>query len=133
VSQSSRVSAFLAYFLLVLGWLYVFILHRQDKFAVYHAKQSIMLVMVAIATPVVWVIFGWLISFIPLVGPVLAVAGFALVIAAYVTLIVMWVIGMINALRAKARPLPMIGRWAERLPINSAVRQVVSLPQETTN
>lgn len=117
MSQSSKVSAFLAYLLLILGWLYVFILQREDKFAVYHAKQSIMLVIVALVTPIVWAIFGWLISFIPLVGPVIAISAFALVIAAYVTLIVAWIIGMVYALQARSKPLPFIGGWAEKLPI----------------
>jgi uncharacterized membrane protein len=107
----------LAYLLPVVGWLYVFVAHRKDKLAVYHVKQSIMLVIVAAGALVIWIIFSWLITFIPYVGGVLAVASFALVIALYVALIVSWIMGMIYAWQARFKPAPLVGDWAERLPI----------------
>lgn len=116
MNQSSRISAFLAYLLLIIGWLYVFLLNRNDRLAVYHAKQSIMIVLAAIATPVVWVVFSWLITFIPLVGAVLAIASFALVIATYFALVVAWLVGMSYALQEKIKPVPLVGKWAEHLP-----------------
>jgi uncharacterized membrane protein len=114
--NSSRLSAFLAYLLLPIGWLYVFLAHRDDRLAVYHARQSIMLVAAAVIAPVVWAVAGWLLAIIPLVGPPLSVSLFALVIAVYAVLVFNWVLGMVYAWQSKIKPLPLTGRWAERLP-----------------
>jgi uncharacterized membrane protein len=109
--------AFLAYLLSILGWLYVLLFHRKDKFLLYHAKQSLGLTLAALGGPVVWVGVGWIVSWIPYVGFILAVALFSLLMALYFALVVAWIIGMVNALQAKRKPVPVVGRWAERLPI----------------
>lgn len=117
MSKPGRHAAFLAYLLPVVGWLYVFLLHRKNGLAVYHAKQSMMLTMTAAGVPVAWALVAWIVSWIPLAGPLIAVTLFTLVILAYIFLTVDWVIGMIYALYARMRPVPLVGRWAERIPI----------------
>jgi uncharacterized membrane protein len=114
VSTSSKISAFLTYLLLVIGWLYVFLFRREDKLAMYHTRQSIMLVIAAIGIPLVWGVLGWLISLIPYVGFIIAAAFFALVIAAGISFIIVWIVGMVYAWQAKFKPIPVVGRWAER-------------------
>jgi uncharacterized membrane protein len=118
VRTSSKIFAFLAYLLLIFGWLYIFIFRREDKLALYHAKQAFLLTVIAVGAPLVWAIFGWLISFIPFVGPIVAVALFSLVIATYIFLVATWIVGMVYALQAKPKSLPVVGGWVERLPIN---------------
>jgi uncharacterized membrane protein len=115
VSTSSRISAFLAYLLLIIGWLYVFLFRKNDKLAIYHTKQSVMLIIVAIGVTLVWVILGWLVSLIPFIGFIITVAFFSLVLTIYIVLIIGWILGMVYALQAKVKPVPMIGMWAERL------------------
>jgi uncharacterized membrane protein len=117
VSEQKRTLAFVAYLLGIFGWLYVLLYQRRSKFAVYHAKQSLGLTLVAVATPVVWALGAWLFSWIPLAGPLVAAAGFSLVILAYLFLAMAWITGMANALRAKTRPLPLVGKWMEQVPI----------------
>ena len=109
--------AFLAYLLSVLGWLYVFIFHRKDEFALYHAKQSLALTLAVIGAPVLWIVVGWIVSWIPYIGFILAVSLFALLMALYFALVFAWIVGMVNALQAKRAPIPVVGRWAERIPI----------------
>jgi uncharacterized membrane protein len=116
VSKSKRILAVLAYLLSVLGWLYVFFFQRKEKLAVYHARQSMMLTIVAIGGPVVWAGAAWLLLWIPLVGPLLAAALFSLVILAYIALAGSWIVGMVYALQAKTKPVPIVGKWAERIP-----------------
>lgn len=113
--------AVLAYLLGPLGWLFVFLFQRKNEFVVYHAKQSLLLNMLAVCTPAVWAIVAWFISWIPFLGPVVAVTLFTLVIAVYILLIVAWVTGIVYALRAEAKPVVFVGGWAERLPIKSSV------------
>lgn len=115
MDASKRHLAFLAYLVPVFGWLYVFLFHRRDEFASYHAKQSMMLAVTAVAAPLVWALAAWILVWIPLVGPAIAAALFALVILAYLCLAALWVVGMVYAVQAKAKPLPVVGQWAERI------------------
>ncbi len=117
MSKPKRYPAFLTYLLPILGWLYVLLFQRRDKFAVYHAKQALALTLTALGVPVAWAVVAWAMAWFPLVGPVVAAALFALVILTYVLLVVIWIIGMVYALRAKMKPIPIIGGWAERIPI----------------
>jgi uncharacterized membrane protein len=115
VSKSSRNLAFLAYLLSIVGWLYVLLFQKKDKFAVYHAKQSMTLTIVAVATPAVWAVVAWILTWIPLAGPLVAAALFAMVIVIYLFLAVAWIVGMVYARQAKMKPLPVIGGWGERV------------------
>ncbi|MCS7219843.1 MAG: hypothetical protein RML36_07125 [Anaerolineae bacterium] len=112
--KPARLPAFLAYLLPVFGWLYVFLFHRDNQLAIHHAKQSIALALTAVGALVGWMIIAWLISWIPF-GAVLAAALFSLVIAVYGLIVVDWLIGMVYALQAKAKPLPVLGRLALRM------------------
>ena len=117
MNAPKRQFAFFAYLVPVLGWLYVLLFERKDEFAVYHAKQSMTLTITAIAAPLIWVIAAWVLAWVPLMGSVLAASLFALVVLTYLFLAVVWIVGMINALTARAKPLPVVGRWAERISI----------------
>ena len=124
MDKPQRHLAFLSYLLSIVGWLYVLRFHREDKFAVFHAKQSMLLTLLAVGVPLVWAIVGWIISWIPVWGFIIAVTLFTLVIAVYIILVVDWIIGMVYALQAKTKPLPVIGGWAARLPIGNNVEDV---------
>lgn len=117
METTNRFPAFMAYFLLIFGCLYVFIFQRKDTFAVYHAKQSLLIVLTALIIPLVWVVLTWLLSWLPF-GFLLGVALFALVIATYLFLVAVWLLGMVNVSQSKIKPLPIIGDWAKQLPLN---------------
>lgn len=115
--SKQKMLAFLAYLLSILGWLYVLLCQRKDKLAVYHAKQSLGLTLVAIGAFVIWALGSWILSWIPLVGSLVAAISFAQVILIYIFLSVAWIMGMVYALQAKMQPLPFVGKWAERIPV----------------
>jgi uncharacterized membrane protein len=117
IRRSSQVLAFLAYALWIFGWLIVMLVARNDRFASYHAKQSLGLSLAVILAPLVWLVLGWLIAWIPTVGVVVSAAMFSLVIGLYIVAAVAWVSGMIHAARAQLRPLPFFGDWVQRLPL----------------
>jgi uncharacterized membrane protein len=100
-----------------LGWLYVLLFQRKDELAAYHAKQSLVLTLVAIGSFVIWLLGGWIVSWVPLVGILIAAAAFSQVILVYLFLGVTWIMGMVYALQAKRQPLPLVGKWAERIPL----------------
>jgi len=115
VTTSSKLSAFLTYLLLIIGWLFVFIFRRNDKFAMYHTKQSVILVIAAIVVPLAWATAGWIISWIPFIGFILTVAFFALVIAIELCFLIAWIVGMVYAWQGRAKPLPFVGLYTSRL------------------
>jgi uncharacterized membrane protein len=103
-------------YLPVIGWLYVLLFQRQNLLAVYHIRQSIGLFLFLIGTLAGWAVIAWILAWIPFLG-VLSIALFTMVIAAYLFGIVAWIQGLMNALSNRLTPLPVFGRWADRLPI----------------
>ena len=85
------------------------IFRRTDTFAVFHAQQSLRLTIFLVAIPAAWALGAFFVSLIPFVGPLLASATFGLVIAAIITLFIVWIIGMLNALRGRWSLVPMFG------------------------
>lgn len=113
---SSRLSAFVAYLLPLVGWLYVGLVDRKDPFARFHLRQAVGLVIFLLLVAGLYLIAGWLITWIPY-GFIFAIASFALVMAVAFVGVVLWVIGLFNALAGRREPLPLIGRRAARLPL----------------
>jgi uncharacterized membrane protein len=111
----SRYIAFLAYLLSVVGAVFVLLFRRNDRFAVFHAKQSLGLVLLAVMVIIIWAVAGWLMSWIPYIGFIFAMATFALVIASYMTLFISWLMGIKYALEEKMQPVPVIGGLIQRI------------------
>lgn len=114
----SRISAALAY-IPILGWLYVILVQRENALAVYHLKQSIGWVLFLIVVLAGWALVAWILAWIPYAF-VVSIALFPLVIAAYFYGFVALLLGLRNALSARAVPLPLFGERANRLPIHGA-------------
>jgi len=109
VSRSSRYLAFVCYLLSLPGALFVLLARRDDPFAVYHARQSLTLAIIGIATPLIWAIVAWALAWIPILGAMLGVILFALVIATYFGILFSWIAGMVYSLKGQVRPLPFFG------------------------
>ena len=116
MSNANKITAFLSYLLLIIGWVYVFIFQRHNQFQRYHARQAMTILGVALITFVAWIIVAWLVTFIQLLGPVLAISLYSLAMVVFLGLIVSWITGMANALRGMLKPVPFVGHLADRLP-----------------
>ncbi len=103
-NDTSKLWAFLAYLLGIIGFVLVLILKKKDAFAMYHAKQSLVLFIGS----AVLMVAAQFVSFIPLVG-------WLAVSALQIGLLILWVMGIINALTGKTAPLPLIGGFGEKL------------------
>ena len=114
MSQSSRYLAFVSYLLSLPGALFVLLARRDDLFAVYHARQSLRLAIISIATPLIWAVVAWMLAWIPLIGGMLGVILFALLIAIYAGVLISWVAGMIYSLKGQVRPMPLFGTRTTR-------------------
>ncbi len=84
MSKSSRYLAFFAYLLSAPAALYVLLARRDDPFAVFHAKQSLAIVVAAVAAPLLWVVIAWAGAWIPIAGPLIGLTLFALLIAVFI-------------------------------------------------
>jgi uncharacterized membrane protein len=118
MNASTRFASVVAY-IPVIGWLYVLLFQPRNVFAVFHLRQAIGLVLFLIVVILAYLAFSWVISWIPY-GFLIANALFALIMATSFFVIIMWIIGMINAAQGRATILPVFGRRASRLPIGQA-------------
>lgn len=100
----------------VIGWVYIDVAQRSNALAVYHLRQAVGLCLFLMGTLATWIVVAYVLAWLPLMV-VVSVALFTVVIAAYAYGVVAWVMGLSNALRNRAVPLPVFGRWANRLPI----------------
>lgn len=99
--EEGKIFAFLAYLLSIIGFLIVLLAKKKNKFAMYHAKQSLVLFIVYM--------IGWVVLvFIPFLG-------WSLLPIWWVLMVVMTIIGIINALTGKTKPLPIIGKYAKKI------------------
>lgn len=87
-------------YLTVIGLVVALVLNneKKDLFAKYHIRQSLGLVLTSIALS--------LINVIPLLGWIVSIIG------AFV-LLYMWVMGLLNAINGRERPVPILGEKYE--------------------
>jgi len=100
-TDEGRIWAFLAYFLSIVGFILVLALKKDNKFAMFHAKQSLVLFVIYIAGYVV-------LMFIPILGWIVMMFW-------WLVFLILSIIGIINALTGKEKALPIIGGFAEKL------------------
>jgi uncharacterized membrane protein len=79
-------------------WLVPLIMRNND-FSLYHAKQCLLMWLVGVATGVVAIVpcAGWIIAIVVILG-----------------LLVFNVLGLINAINGRCKPLPLVGTFAEK-------------------
>ena len=111
----SRVYAVLAYVLPVVGGIIGLLVDGGNSLTRAHARQSIGAVLTLILAFFAWAAGGYVISLIPIAGPILAIALFSLVIAMALFLAANWLISLTMALRGAERTIPIANRVVARL------------------
>lgn len=102
ISGESKLFAFLAYFLGLVGFIIVLLAKKKDAFAMYHAKQSLVLIITAVIVHVSG-------KYIPIIG------WFIIWPIGVIFVAICWIIGIIRAIIGDKKPLPIIGKYGERL------------------
>jgi len=96
-TNNNKVMAVLCY----LGILWIIPLlteHKNDPFVRFHINQGIIL-------SIFWVVVrvaSWILSFIPVLGPIVSWV-------AWVAIVVLMILGIMNAVNMDEKPLPIIG------------------------
>lgn len=98
----------ISYFSLI-GWIIAFVLYNNNKskLAAFHIRQSLGLMIVAIALYIVMFIF----LFIPVLGWIISI----LIYIALVGVFVLWIIGLVAAINGQEKPVPVIGNLAQSM------------------
>jgi len=102
--EDEKIFAFLCYIPLI--GIIIFLLTRKERkeFSEYHAKQGLVFTIAFI----ILLLIHWIFSFIPILNLVVH-------IVVVVLIVIFLLIGMINSLTGKRKPLPLIGHYAKNL------------------
>ena len=102
--EEGRTFAILSYALGFIGvpFFLVPLIMRNNEFSLYHAKQCLMLGLCGIAVGIVGTILT----------PVFCI-GIILFIAGLVFILVLDIMGLVNAVKGEQNPLPVIGKYAD--------------------
>jgi len=84
----------------VIGLIIAFVMNQEKKnaFGSYHIRQSLGLALTGLALS--------LINIIPILGWIISILGFFM-------LVYMWIMGLVNAINHKLKPLPILGKKYE--------------------
>ena len=98
----------ISYFSLV-GWIIAFVLfnNNKSKLAAFHIRQSLGLMIAAIALYIVMFIF----LFIPVLGWIISI----LIWVCMVGIFVLWIIGLVAAINGQEKPVPIIGAMIQNI------------------
>jgi uncharacterized membrane protein len=104
VIDEGKSLAWLSYLGLLL--LIPLLVNKNNEYSKFHVKQGMILLISWIALSIVSVVLG----FIPVIGWIISGAG-------WIFLLVLMIMGIVNALTEKTTPLPVIGKYAEKIKI----------------
>ena len=105
----------ICYLIPVLGPVYLLVQKRDSRFATVHAQQMLALALSLVALLAGWAVVGWVMAWIPTAGPLIAGMLFALVITGLIAGAVLWLTGLIHALRGREATLPVVWNVSQRL------------------
>jgi uncharacterized membrane protein len=88
----------------LLGYVITILAKKQTPYSVFYGKQGVVLFITGVAV----LAAGWVLGLVPVIGDVLSgVLSFLFII--------LWVVGIVNALSGEARGLPFVGVYAGKI------------------
>jgi len=104
--EDGKIFAFLSIFLTIVGFLIVLLTKKDNKYAMYYAKQGLVLFIAYIAVGIVIMVIGW----IPIIG-------WLITAALWIFMLVLWIMGIIYSLSGEEKDIPIIGELAKKINI----------------
>ena len=103
--EQGKTIAIVSYITLI-GWIIAIIMHQSQKtkFGAYHLRQSLGLFIFAVGAAVSIMILGFILPFLFFLSPIINIG-----------VLVLLIIGIINASNGKATPLPLIGSLCDKM------------------
>ena len=101
--KHERTWSLVVYLLSIIGVIIAYFTGKwKNKFIKYHAKQSIGLLIAYIAVTAIGAV-------VPFLG------WFIIIPLAQIGFVILWIVGMLNSLEGKIKPLPFIGEYSEKI------------------
>lgn len=112
--EENKAIAVLSY----IGILFVvpLLIRKESEFAVYHAKQGLVLFIISTISGMVMGLFG-AVAIIPILGLIIFLLVFLVWGVVMLGVFVLMIMGIINVLQGKMKPLPLIGELANKFNI----------------
>jgi uncharacterized membrane protein len=104
--NDSKLWAILGFALPFIGFLLVFALKKEDKYALYYAKQGLAFFLLALIATIIDILFSWII-----------VVGWIIGTGLTIILIVLYIIGIINSLSGKEKSIPVVDLIADKIKV----------------
>ena len=100
LAEDSKLFAFLAVFLCIVGFIIALLAKKDDKYVIYYAKQSLILfISFLIVSMVTWIpVIGWI------TGPILTILLF-----------ILWIIALVYSVSGEMKETPIIGQFARQI------------------
>jgi len=111
MAEDSKLFAFLGIFLTWVGYIIVRLTKQDDEYAMYYAKQGLVL---GIAWVAIWFIgffLGMFLKFIPIFGGIIS---FLISFGLSGIMLIFWIVGIIFSLSGEMKPVPIIGQIASK-------------------
>ena len=105
-SDDSRLFAFIAAFLSIIGFIIALIFRRDDDYVMHYAKQSLV---IFIAYLIV-ILFNSVLKFVPIFGEFVPIILSVLVF-------ILWIFSWVYALLGEKKEIPLIGHYASLIRI----------------
>jgi uncharacterized membrane protein len=99
--EDGKVFAFLGIFLTLIGFLIVLLAKKENKYAMFYAKQGLVLFIAYIIISVA--------GMIPIIG------WFIILPLGMILMFVLWVIGIVYSLSGEEKYIPIIGKFADKI------------------
>lgn len=106
VIEEGKGCAITAYLLIGIIWYFVDEKMRKNSFAKFHVQQSIVLLIASVIASIA----GAILAIIPFIG-------FLISIVLNIAVLVLWIMGILNAVNGKEKELPIIGNYAKNINI----------------
>lgn len=108
--ENEKLVAILSYLLIGIIWYFADGKMKESSLVKFHVKQSLnMLIISVILSIVLSVIVGILSVTIILIPVALLLGGFL-----QIAFLVLWILGLVNAINAKEKEVPIIGKFADQ-------------------
>lgn len=111
-TDDSKLFAFLAVFLGIIGFVIALLTKKEDKYVMHYAKQSLVLTIFAVCIWIVYAILATLITLVTFGFGVFVVAPVGMIL--WLAVVILWVIGWIYALSGEIKYIPFIGKYADK-------------------
>ena len=101
--DDSKLFAFLAVLLSIVGFIIALLAKRNDKYVMFYAKQSLILFLAGITAKVLTFLLA------------ITIVGLLAAPVVWIVYVVIWIIALVNSVSGKQKETPIVGKYARSI------------------